>query len=75
MERYLWGAGYAKVYRDAAGKRGGTSDAIIQRAIRSRPKPFLALSVVEAAAAERSPGVPPVLRKVIDTTVGLAREA
>jgi len=73
IERYLFSAGYARVYRDAAGKRGGQSGAVIQRAIRARPKPFLALSVVEAAAAEHSPGVPPVLRRIIDTAVELAR--
>ena len=78
VERYLWGSGYADVYVEAAryGKKGGGKrhpDLAINRAINARSKPFLALSVVEAVARQGSPGVPPVLRAAIETSVRLAR--
>jgi len=79
MESYLWTAGYANVYRKASragGKRRhGSRDrnATVARAINTNSKPFLALSVIEACAEEDSPGIPPLIRSVIDATIRLAR--
>jgi putative ATP-dependent endonuclease of OLD family len=77
LERCLWDAGYAHIYRAAAGpvalRRREKPAAIIARAIHARSKPGLALEVVEAANVPGSPGVPPELGGVIDTVVRLAR--
>ncbi len=82
VERYLWSAGYKSVYRRVVGAKPSSGhgrrkrqkpSAVIERAIRARSKPFLALSVLEACRKKGSPGVPPVLRAAIEAAVLLAR--
>ena len=83
IERCFWYHGYQHVYRKAAGlpedgggrRSHGRPGQVIARAVRARSKPYLALTVAEAAAARGPEGVPPVLRHVIETSVTLAREA
>ena len=48
---------------------------VIDQAIRNSSKPYLALTVVEQAGEEDSPGIPRVLRSAINTTLRLARSA
>lgn len=84
IEHLLWRAGYADVYRSAipsaAPRRFDRRPKVenpkptIERALRARSKPGMALAVAEAARAANSPGVPEVLRVAIDHTVSLARE-
>jgi putative ATP-dependent endonuclease of OLD family len=80
IEHSLWHHGYAGVYRRLAGpgysrsrRRSQRPATIIRHATHRRSKPGVALAVVEAAAAEGSPGVPPILQRVIETVVRLAR--
>lgn len=84
IETCLWSAGYAEVYRRAAGlvdaagrplppNQREKPPAVIARAIRAVAKPRLALDVVEAASIAGSPGVPAVLRGTVETVVRLAR--
>jgi putative ATP-dependent endonuclease of OLD family len=75
IEHCLWNHGYADVYRRIGRVRGKTHHprTAIDRAIHAESKPYLALAVVEAAAAPESPGVPPVLKDLIGTVVRLAR--
>jgi len=77
LEHYLWDNGYAAVYRNTAGplgfRRREKPGVVIDRAIRVRSKPGLALEIVEAANAPGSPGVPPSLAAAIDAVVRLAR--
>ena len=85
VERCLWYHGYEDVYRRAAGlpDRGSDADdgrkrrpgSVIAKAVRAHSKPSLAITVAEACAERGPPGVPPVLRDVIETAVGLARSA
>jgi len=80
IERCFWHHGYADVYRHHAGltpsaAKGLPPGRVIQRAVKRRSKPYLALSVVEAAAKPDSAGVPKVLRRLIETSVRLARAA
>ncbi len=78
VEHYLWRSGYSDIYVRAArlGKKGGgrgPADAVINRAVNARSKPYLAISVVEACARDGSPGVPEELRRTVETVVRLAR--
>jgi putative ATP-dependent endonuclease of OLD family len=77
LEHYLWQHGYAGVYRNTAGPLGHRTrekpGVVIDRAIRARSKPGLALEIVEAANAPGSPGVPPALAAAIDAVIRLAR--
>jgi putative ATP-dependent endonuclease of OLD family len=80
IEHSLWHHGYAGVYRRLAGsghsrsrRRSQRPATVIRHATHRRSKPGVALAVVEAAAAEGSPGVPPILQRVIETVVRLAR--
>jgi putative ATP-dependent endonuclease of OLD family len=80
IERCFWSEGYDDVYKRHARlperKLAQFSPGkIIQTAVRKRSKPFLALSVVEAIAAEDSPGIPRVLEDMIGTCVDLARSS
>lgn len=80
IEHCFWQHGYAGVFIAAAGlhlspvhrppPRG-----VINRAIHRHSKPYLAIEMVTAVAARRSPGVPAPLRTVIETCVDLARAA
>jgi len=77
IEQHLWDAGYSDVYiqaiRAKRGHRRRDRRNAIQRAVNAHSKPFLALSVLNACARPDSPGVPPLLKQVIDTAVLLAR--
>ena len=84
LEHHLWKHGYAGVYRRAAGgaaerrrqgdRRRDTPARVIEKAVRKRSKPALALAVVRAADEQASAGVPPAIGKAIDAVVRLARE-
>jgi putative ATP-dependent endonuclease of OLD family len=78
VEHCLWNAGYADVYRGAIA--GGTAlrrprvenpRPTIERAIRARSKPGLALAVAEKA--HQGGTVPAALRHAIESAVALAR--
>jgi putative ATP-dependent endonuclease of OLD family len=86
IEHLLWDSGYAYVYHSVARGRSTVSPTagkksrknpsrVIDQAIRNTSKPYLALTVVEQAGEEGSPGVPQVLRSAIETTLRLARSA
>ena len=80
IEHYFWNHGYADVYiqharisqKDAANLKPGR---VIQRAVKNFTKPYLALSIVKAVDAPGSPGIPSVLKNLIEYCVKLAREA
>jgi putative ATP-dependent endonuclease of OLD family len=79
IERMLWHAGYADVYRNAAGAAGRRDkqerpDRVIDRAVRAKSKPYLALEVIRAASAPDSPGVPDPIRDVVERVIQLARD-
>jgi len=82
IEHCLWHHGFDDVYRKAArssrGKdRQGREEPpgrLISKAVRKTSKPYLALAVAEAAAERGPESVPPELRKVIETSVSLARQ-
>ncbi|HEX7486524.1 MAG TPA: DUF2813 domain-containing protein [Vicinamibacterales bacterium] len=82
VEHFLFYNGYASLYRELAGaavpgpqgrRMREKATSIISRAIHARSKPALALAVIEAANKPGSPGVPRLLRSVIETVVRLAR--
>ena len=81
VEQCLWHNGFEDVYRKAArisprpDRRGPPPHRIIQKAVRKRSKPYLALAVAEAAAERGRRSIPDVLRNVIETSVALARSA
>jgi putative ATP-dependent endonuclease of OLD family len=81
IERCFWYNGYEDVYRAAArmegkeGRRKFPPGKIIAKAVRAHSKPYLALTVAEAVAARGPAGVPPLLRRAIETSVALARES
>lgn len=77
IEHCFWRYGYANVFRQAAGKPQVASfrpnaRAIISRAIERHSKPWMAMQLLEAAMRGKA-GVPPPLRRVIETCVQLAR--
>jgi len=83
VEHYLWGSGYAHVYRSAAAKAGVLPSlfgrrrvppgAVIDRALKAHGKPRMALEVAEAMSAAGAPGVPRLLASVVEKVVRLAR--
>jgi len=82
VELTLWHHGYETLYREAAGVGEGDKAGdgrrrsprwVINKAVRNRSKPYLALSVAEAAAERGPEGVPASLRRVVETSVRLAR--
>jgi putative ATP-dependent endonuclease of OLD family len=78
LEHYLWQHGYAPVFLAAAGAwpavaRRTKPSHVIERAIKARSKPGLALAVVDAMEQPHSPGVPPLLRTIVESVVGFAR--
>lgn len=80
IERCFWDNGYEHVYQRYARLsdrqlRQLSTARVIQTAVRKRSKPFLALSMVEAIARKDSPGIPDVLRSMIENCVGRARSA
>ncbi len=80
IEHCLWRHGYADVYRKYSRLKGRQLEdlspgKVIQAAVRKQSKPFLALSVVEAVAADGSPGIPVMLQEMIRRCVDIARNA
>lgn len=83
IEHCLWHAGYADVYRDAvrvtsprrpSGRpRVDNPTPTIERALRARSKPGMAVEVAEAARHRGLEGVPAPLRHAIESAVRLAR--
>jgi len=78
IEHCFWRYGYANVFRQAAGKPQSeafrpNARAIISRAIERHSKPWMAMQLLEAAATRGKGGVPPPLRRAIETCVQLAR--
>ena len=80
IERCFWKHGYDEVYKRYSRlndqKLQHLSPAkVIQAAVRKHSKPFLAISVAEAIASQGSPGIPPLLQKMVHTCVELARQS
>lgn len=81
IEQCLWHHGFDDIYKEAAriadrpDGQGPPPKRIIQKAVRKRSKPFLALAVAEAAAERGRDSIPPVLRNAIESSVRLARLA
>jgi putative ATP-dependent endonuclease of the OLD family len=78
IEHHMYFNGYSGVYQEYSGipaevARNMHPGKVIGRAIHRNSKPFMAIAVVEAIAREGSPGVPPVIRKLIETCIRLAR--
>ncbi|MCK9399958.1 MAG: DUF2813 domain-containing protein [Bacteroidales bacterium] len=78
IEHHLFFNGYAAVYQEYSGipinyGQNMQPRRIIGRAIHRNSKPFMAIAIVEAMAQPDSPGVPPVLRKLVETCVRLAQ--
>jgi putative ATP-dependent endonuclease of the OLD family len=78
IEHVLWECGYADVFRRSA-NASSTAErparAVIGRAIAKASKPLIAIRVIEQAAQQGSPGVPPALADAIRAAVALARRA
>lgn len=84
LEHCLWHAGYADVYRNAV--RGSSPRRFdrrpkvenptptIERALRARSKPGMAVEVAEAASHRGADGVPAPLRHAIEEAMRMARE-
>jgi putative ATP-dependent endonuclease of OLD family len=80
IEHFFWRHGYADVYAQVAGanvsaERRITPRRVIDRAVKRRSKPYLALEILAAVTQDGSPGLPRVLERLIVTCVSLAREA
>jgi putative ATP-dependent endonuclease of OLD family len=80
IERCFWENGYDAVYRKYSRLKGralneASPGKVIQAAVRKQSKPFLALSVVEAIAAEGSAGIPETLQQMIRRCVDMARQS
>jgi putative ATP-dependent endonuclease of OLD family len=78
IEHHMFFNGYAAVYQEYSGiplSYGQNMQPwrIIGRAIHRHSKPFMAIAIVEAIAQLDSPGVPPVLRKLVESCVRLAK--
>lgn len=80
IEHHLFFNGYAGVYQEYSGvplhaSQNMQARRIIGRAIHRNSKPFMAVAIVEAMARKDSPGVPPQLRKLVEASVALAKQA
>jgi putative ATP-dependent endonuclease of OLD family len=78
IEHHMFFNGYANVYQEYSGIPPGNEQniqprRIIGRAIHRNSKPFMAIAIVEAISQQNSPGVPPVLRRLVETCVRLAK--
>jgi len=77
IEHSFWRHGHARVFEKLAGLTaragGATPRRVIEKAIDRRSKPGVAFELLASAAAPRSAGVPPPLRRAIETCVTLAR--
>ncbi len=80
IEHCLFHHGYASVYEHAAGvhvspRHSVPARSIIHKALTRTSKPYMAFQVILEASKPNSPGVPPPLRRMIETCVRLARAA
>jgi putative ATP-dependent endonuclease of OLD family len=80
IEHCFWENGHAETIAEVAGLSPAMADRVtptqaIARAVQRKSKPFLALRLVESAAAHGPEGVPPPLARLIETCVRLARLA
>ena len=80
IEHLFWHSGYSDVYYKHArvlpkNEHDTRATWVIQKAIKNYPKPYLALSIVKAAAEPDSPGVPETLKDMIKYCIELARNA
>ena len=74
LEHALWRHGFADVIRGVARLDAPSSrDRTIRKAIEKTSKPFLALSIIDAAARRGPSSVPAVLAGVIESAIHLAR--
>jgi len=80
IEHHLFYNGYDNIYyeyADMSTQKGQNlkTRRVIERAVHRNSKPFMAIAVVEAITRDGSPGVPPALKKLIETCVKLARQS
>jgi putative ATP-dependent endonuclease of the OLD family len=80
IEHHLFYNGYDNIYYEYADMsiqkgQNPKTRRVIERAVHRNSKPFMAIAVVEAITRDGSPGVPPVLKKLIETCVKLARKS
>jgi putative ATP-dependent endonuclease of OLD family len=83
LEHCFWRYGYEDVFRKAAYPRTSTvntsvqrqapAKVVIARAIERRSKPYLAVLLLDAVIDRGPQGVPPPLRRAIETCIRLAR--
>jgi putative ATP-dependent endonuclease of OLD family len=81
LEHCFWRFGYDDVFRRAAypgyaacpARQSSGAKAVIRRAIERRSKPYLAVLLLDAVIDRGPEGVPPVLRRAIETSIRLAR--
>jgi putative ATP-dependent endonuclease of the OLD family len=76
IEHCFWRHGFADVIAEVANVSDPsktTPTRVIRKAIERTSKPFLALTLIDAAAGRGPESVPPILRHVIEATVALAR--
>ena len=76
IEHCFWRNGFADVIRDLAAvadPETSTPTRFIRKAIERTSKPYLALSLIDAAARRGPQSVPQVLRDVIESSIRLAR--
>ena len=75
IEHCFWRHGFDDVIAEVANVADPsktTSSRVIRKAIERTSKPFLALTLIDAAARRGPEYVPPILRRVIEGTVALA---
>jgi putative ATP-dependent endonuclease of OLD family len=79
IEHCFWNSGFAPTIQAIAyphaAPRPSSPASVIRKAIERTSKPFLALSLLDAAAARGPRSVPPILRSAIDASVALARSS
>jgi putative ATP-dependent endonuclease of OLD family len=76
IEHCFWRHGFDDVIAEVANVSDPsktTPTRVIRKAIDRTSKPFLALTLIDAAAQRGPESVPPILRRVIEVTVALAR--
>jgi putative ATP-dependent endonuclease of OLD family len=83
LEQCFWKWGYEDVFRRAAypresrtekaAHRNASAKVVIRRAIERYSKPHLAVLLLDEVMDRGTKGVPPVLRRVIETCIRLAR--
>ncbi|ABF43083.1 ATP-dependent endonuclease of the OLD family [Candidatus Koribacter versatilis Ellin345] len=76
IEHCFWHSGYANAILKLAGRTSSSRPNprwIIRAAIDKSSKPYLALQLLEAVASSGSAGVPPALKRVIESCVRMAR--